>query len=194
MNTRTELSPSAERIADVAQALVQEVGYNGFSFEHISQAVGMRKASVHHHFASKVDLGVMVVQRYTKTFQDALQRVHRERASAPERLLAYADLFDTTFNDKHQLCVCGMLGAESNSLDPALNVEVKRFFQINLDWLNSVIEEGLTQGVLRSPHDAKALSETLLALLEGAMLVGRHVPAPIGPRRVCEVFLSGLIF
>ena len=192
MNTRTELSPSAERIADVAQALVQEVGYNGFSFEHISQAVGMRKASIHHHFASKVDLGVAVVQRYTLEFEESLSQVHKRLTSAPERLMAYADLFETTFNDKHHLCVCGMLGAESNSLDPALNVEVKRFFQINLDWLNRVIEEGLTRGVLRSPHDAKALSETLLALLEGAMLVGRHVPSPMGPRRACEVFLSGL--
>ena len=58
-----ELSPSALRIVDAAQGLIQEVGYNGFSFEHISQAVGMRKASVHHHFASKADLGVAVVQR-----------------------------------------------------------------------------------------------------------------------------------
>ena len=47
MNSRTELSPSAQRIAEVAQNLVQEVGYNGFSFEHIAKEVGMRKASVH---------------------------------------------------------------------------------------------------------------------------------------------------
>lgn len=194
MSNHTELSPSAERIADVAQALVQEVGYNGFSFEHISQAVGMRKASIHHHFASKLDLGVAVVQRYTREFEDALRQVRQACAPAPERLLAYADLFETTFKNNQHLCVCGVLGAESNSLDAALNAEVKRFFQINLDWLNEVIQDGLTQGSLRSAHDAKLLAETLLSLLEGSMLVGRSVSKPLGPRRACEVFLSGLIF
>jgi len=129
MSNHTELSPSAERIADVAQALVQEVGYNGFSFEHISQAVGMRKASIHHHFASKVDLGIAVVQRYTREFEDALRQVRQACAPAPERLLAYADLFETTFKNNQHLCVCGVLGAESNSLDAALNAEVKRFFR-----------------------------------------------------------------
>jgi TetR/AcrR family transcriptional repressor of nem operon len=193
MNTHTELSPSAQRIADVAQTLVQEVGYNGFSFEHISQAVGMRKASIHHHFGSKVDLGVTVVKRYTQQFEDALRQVQNSSNTAPDRLLAYADLFETTFMNKHHLCVCGMLGAESNSLDAALNAEVKRFFEINLNWLNGVIQQGLTRGSLRSSQDAQVLSETLLSLLEGAMLVGRSVAKPMGPRRACEVFLSGVL-
>lgn len=194
MSTQIELSPSAERIADVAQALVQEVGYNGFSFEHISQAVGMRKPSIHHHFASKVDLGVTVVKRYTQAFEDSLKQVQRGTTSAPERLTAYADLFESTFKNKHHLCVCGMLGAETNSLDDALKIEVKRFFQINLDWLHGVFQEGLTSGTLRSQHDAYVLSETLLSLLEGAMLIGRNVSTPMGPRRACEVFVSSLIF
>jgi TetR/AcrR family transcriptional repressor of nem operon len=192
MTSQAELSPSAQRIADVAQKLVQEVGYNGFSFEHISQEVGMRKASIHHHFGSKVDLGVTVVQRYTRQFEDALAGIELTCKSAPERLVAYADLFETTFQDKQNLCVCGMLGAESNSLDSALKAEVKRFFQINVKWLKLVMQDGLTTGTLRSKHSAQVLSEALLSLLEGAMLVGRHMPKPVGPRRACEVFLSGI--
>jgi len=193
MNVHTELSPSAARIADVAQDLVQTVGYNGFSFEHISQAVGMRKASIHHHFSTKVDLGVAVVQRYTREFEDALQQVDEASESVQERLMAYADLFEATFSNKQHLCVCGMLGAESNSLDAALNAEVKRFFQTNVDWLSGVIQEGLSMGSLRSQHDANTLAEALLSLLEGAMLVGRSVAMPIGPRRASEVFLSGIV-
>ncbi len=193
MSNPIELSPSAMRIADVAQALVQNVGYNGFSFEHISQAVGMRKASIHHHFSTKVDLGVAVVQRYTREFEQALLQVRNASESAPTRLLAYADLFETTFKNNQHLCVCGMLGAESNSLDAALNTEVKRFFQTNLDWLSGVIQEGIARGSLRSQHDANTLAETLLSLLEGAMLVGRSVAAPIGPRRASEVFLAGIV-
>ncbi|WP_395825367.1 TetR/AcrR family transcriptional regulator [Collimonas sp.] len=193
MTTLQELSPSAQRIADAAQVLVQQVGYNGFSFEHISKLVGMRKASIHHHFASKVDLGVTVAQRYTHQFDGALRQILTSVKPAPQRLQAYADLFETTFLNDHHLCVCGMLGAESNSLDAAVNQEVRHFFQLNLAWLKDVIQEGLASGSLKSAHGAQVLAETLLSLLEGAMLVGRSMKSPLGPRRIGDVFLSGLI-
>ncbi|MCL6483921.1 TetR/AcrR family transcriptional regulator [Janthinobacterium lividum] len=193
MTTLQELSPSAERIADAAQVLVQQVGYNGFSFEHISQLVGMRKASIHHHFASKVDLGVTVAQRYTHQFDGALRQILTAVKPAPQRLQAYADLFETTFMNDHHLCVCGMLGAESNSLDAAVNLEVRHFFQLNVAWLTDVIQDGLASGSLKSAQGAPVLAETLLSLLEGAMLVGRSLKSPLGPRRISDVFLSSLI-
>ena len=190
MNTRTELSPSAQRIAEVAQNLVQEVGYNGFSFEHIAKEVGMRKASVHHHFASKADLGVAVVKIYTHEFQEALQVILTNTKTAPQRLTAYADLFEATFANQHHLCVCGMLSAESNSLDAAVKLEVNHFFQLNITWLTFVVQEGMDSGTLKKVSDAPALAQTCLSMLEGSMLVGRCLSAPLGPRHMMDVFLG----
>lgn len=187
-----ELSPSALRIVDAAQGLIQEMGYNGFSFEHISRAVGMRKASVHHHFASKADLGVAVVQRYSHQFEASLQQIVVALKTAPERLRAYADLFEKASQNSKYICVCGMLGAEVNSLDAAVNSEVQFFFQLNLAWLGDVIQEGLSSGTLRSAHEASELASSFLSLLEGAMLVSRSVPTALGPRRMGDLFLSGL--
>ena len=190
MNTRTELSPSAQRIAEVAQSLVQELGYNGFSFEHIAKEVGMRKASVHHHFASKADLGVAVVKIYTHEFEEALQVILTNTKTAPQRLTAYADLFEATFANQHHLCVCGMLSAESNSLDAAVKLEVNHFFQLNITWLTFVVQEGMDSGTLKKVSDAPALAQTCLSMLEGSMLVGRCLSAPLGPRHMMDVFLG----
>jgi len=187
-----ELSPSALRIVDAAQGLIQEVGYNGFSFEHISQAVGMRKASVHHHFASKAELGVAVVRRYSHQFEVSLQQILIALKTAPERLQAYADVFEQAAQNSKYICVCGMLGAEINSLDPAVNAEVQGFFQLNLAWLREVIQEGLNSRTLCSAHEASELAASYLSLLEGAMLVGRSVPTAPGPSRLGGLFLSGL--
>jgi len=41
--------PTADRVLDIAEALVQTRGYNAFSYADISRAVGVRKASLHHH-------------------------------------------------------------------------------------------------------------------------------------------------
>jgi len=51
-----EPSHTRTRILDTAQDLVQRIGANAMSYQHISEAVGIRKASIHHHFPKKEDL------------------------------------------------------------------------------------------------------------------------------------------
>ncbi len=189
----SELSPSAERIVDVAEVLIQELGYNGFSFEDVAQQVGIRKPSIHHHFATKVDLGVTVTQRYAYRFREALLRIEGISGKAPDRLRAYADLFESTYEKNRRLCICGMLGAESDSLADNLNAEVQRFFQINLDWLHRVIAEGQAAGSLRADTAAAAWAQTLLATMEGAMLVGRGLQSKQGPRQAMGLLLPLLL-
>ena len=60
----TNLSSTADDILDCAQSLILAGGYNGFSYADIAEVVGIRKASIHHHFPSKVDLVRMLVLRY----------------------------------------------------------------------------------------------------------------------------------
>lgn len=96
-----ELSPAAERIVDAAEELVQHVGFNGFSYEDISQKVGIRKPSIHHHFQTKVELVVVMTQRYIHRFQMQLEEIESASTSSKERLRAYARLFAKTFeNDR----------------------------------------------------------------------------------------------
>lgn len=44
------------KILDAAQDLIQRVGVNAMSYKHISDTVGIRKASIHHHFPKKENL------------------------------------------------------------------------------------------------------------------------------------------
>ena len=53
---------TANRILDVAERLVQLRGYNAFSYADVAKAVGIRKASLHYHFATKGDLGLALVE------------------------------------------------------------------------------------------------------------------------------------
>jgi hypothetical protein len=41
-------------IMDAAQDLIQRMGANAMSYQHISDAVGIRKASIHYHFAAEL--------------------------------------------------------------------------------------------------------------------------------------------
>ena len=51
------------RILDVAEDLLQDRGFNGFSYKDVAGALGIRNAAVHYHFPAKADLGVELVER-----------------------------------------------------------------------------------------------------------------------------------
>ena len=186
----SELSPSAERVLDAAESLLQQRGYAGFSIDDVAVQVGIRKPSVHHHFATKADLVATIVQRYAHRFEAALAQVEAEHPAAPDRLAAYAGLFARTFADERRLCVCGMLGAESDALPAEVVLGVERFFAANLDWLARVIAHGQRAGLLRRKPSATELAATYFGALEGAMVLGRGMQAAAGPKEVGHTLLS----
>ena len=69
---------TSQKIVDVATDLIKVRGYNAFSYQDISSLVGIRKASVHHHFSTKGDLGSAVVRRVTETLRETLAEIEAE--------------------------------------------------------------------------------------------------------------------
>lgn len=187
----SELSETAERVVDAAQGLIQHRGYNGFSYEDIARLVGIRKASVHHHFSTKAELVTVVVQRYTHRFRQQLLQIEGQHAKAPERLLAYAARFEQTFEQEGSLCICGILGAEIDTLDASIKAEVERFFEVNLDWLAQVLRQGQAAGLIHKRATAQELADAYLCALEGAMIVGRGLGRGAGgPAPVAKTFIA----
>lgn len=188
----SEISATAERVVDAAEGLIQQRGYNGFSYDDVARLVGIKKPSIHHHFATKSELAAVVAQRYTHRFREQLLEIEGRSAQAAERLTAYAALFEKTFSVEKHLCVCGMLGAEAGSLPEQVNHEVTQFFEVNLAWLRSIAAQGQRAGQLSSVLDAQSIAQTYLALLEGAMIVGRGMQQAAGPSNVASHFLKTL--
>ena len=185
----SEISPSAERIVDVAETLIQNVGFNGFSYEDIARIVGIKKPSIHHHFATKAELVTVLTQRYTHRFRELLLQVEASNRNPVERLRAYAQLFEATYATQQRLCLCGMLGAEIDTLPETINAEVKRFFKINLEWLSEIIAAGQQQGLLKL-IPASEMAMLFIASLEGAMVVGRGMSSDHGPQKTAKTLLD----
>ena len=163
---------TAQRILDVAERLVQSQGYNGFSYADIASELGVTKASLHYHFASKAELGEALIERYSARFSDALEGIDSTSSGAGAKLDAYAALYVGVLRGD-RMCLCGMLAAEYQTLPPPMRGAVVRFFDHNLAWLASVLADGRAEGTLSfggSPADA---AQTVLGALQGAMLVAR---------------------
>jgi len=185
----SEISPSAERIVDVAESLIQNVGFNGFSYEDIARIVGIKKPSIHHHFATKAELGTVLTQRYTHRFRELLLQLEASNRNPIDRLHAYALLFEATYATQHRLCLCGMLGAEIDTLPESINAEVKRFFNVNVEWLSEIIAAGQQQRLLKE-MPVSDMAMLFIASLEGSMVVGRGMGSEHGPQKAAQTLLD----
>lgn len=193
MNTSTELSPTAERIVDIAEGLIQQYGYNGFSYDDIARQVGIKKPSIHHHFQAKSNLVAVVALRYTEHFTQHLQTIERTHNDAHARLTAYASLFERTYSQNRKLCVCGMLGSEADDLPEDVASAVRAFFETNLRWLAHVIAGAPIKPRL-TQQQTQTRAMALLCALEGAMMVGRGMSSEQGPSLIAtEVINNALI-
>ena len=173
MPRATEPSGTTDQLLDVAQELAQKRGYNAFSYRDLAERVGIRSASIHHHFPAKADLGRALVARYRERFADALRRIAAGSGDAPAKLAAYVELFRATYEQGARLCLGGMFAADLPTLPTEVQEQVRGFYADNEAWLTRLLDAGRRSSELDfegTPRDAAA---ALLDGLEGALLAAR---------------------
>lgn len=169
-DTRTELLMQAE-------TLVRGRGYAGFSYADLSQAVGIAKASIHHHFPTKADLGAALVAAYATRYAAALSAIRADVPDGPGRIAAYGRLYLGGV-EQGLGCLCAALAVEGDALPERLRRDIVRFFEGHLAWLEAVIRDGVADGSLRPGLDPAVQARFVVATLEGALLMERLFASP----------------
>jgi TetR/AcrR family transcriptional regulator, transcriptional repressor for nem operon len=171
--TRPKRQPgTAERILDIAERLVQERGFNSFSYADVARKLGITTASLHYHFPGKAELGHALITRYTQRFMDALEHIDHDVPDARSRLEAYTGLYADVLNGK-RMCMCGILAAEYQTLPQPMRSAVTDFFDENTRWLAQLLTQGIADHTLNVDGTVQDTAQNILATLEGAMLVAR---------------------
>ncbi len=175
------MSPQHTRsaIMDAAQRLIQRRGANGFSYQHISDEVGIRKASIHYHFPTKEDLIEALLDRFSAGFDVELRTLDDARdMTEADRLRAYVALFEQTFFAGDAVCLYGMLGAELASMGATSASRIGSFYRRNIDWLEQTLTQGCKAGTLHFEGEPQAMAFMIFSLLEGGMLIARADQGP----------------
>ena len=182
---------TATQILDVAERLVQERGFNGFSYADVAKELEITKAALHYHFPGKAELGEALIERYARRFGEALVAVDARDIDAADKLRGYAQLYAEVFSDD-RMCLCGMLAADYATLPGPMREQVVRFFDDNEVWLAHVLDEGRKTGSLRFHGSARSVARTIVGGLEGAMLVARPYGDIKRFRSAASLLIDGL--
>lgn len=182
-SARVDLTPSRritrqmslgtrDRLMLEAERLVRRLGYAGFSYADLASAVGLTKASIHHHFPSKETLGLALIAAYDARYEAAMADIRERSLDAPSRIDAYAALYLKGLEDDLG-CLCAALAVEVAVLPPTFRKALAAFFEKHVAWLAAVIAEGQAAGEARGGVDPQTQARQIIATLEGALLMER---------------------
>ncbi len=165
---------TSDEILRSALSLIIAGGYNGFSYADISKVVGIRNASIHHHFPSKADLVRALVVRYREQADAGIAALEQNVPDPADQLRAYLGYWQACIADESApFCACALLATQIPVLPEEVVVEVRAHFRALSSWLTSVLERGEAQGSLHLAGPAKAEAEAFMATVHGAMLSAR---------------------
>ena len=119
--------------------------------------MGITKASLHYHFATKADLGRTLIERYSAAFEGALQRISAGPADAALQLRAYVTALRRGAGRPAHVPV-RHAGGRIRTLPEPMQRALRAFFALNERWLAALLELGEREGcfVLRVPASEAA--------------------------------------
>ncbi|MDB5566331.1 MAG: bacterial regulatory s, tetR family protein [Tardiphaga sp.] len=162
-------SNSKEAILAAARRTAQAHGYSGLNFRDLAAEVGIKAASIYHHFPSKADLGAAVARRYWEDSTAALEALLAESSDPVRALRQYPDTFRKALENDNRMCLCSFMAAETDDLPDAVKKEVQTFADVNVAWLNKV----LSAADAVSSEESERRARAIFAAVAGAQLMAR---------------------
>ncbi len=159
-------SPSSrDKILEVAEALFARRGFAGVGLREVAEAAGLGKSSLFHHFASKVQLYLAVLERVLGRIQQQLEPVLRADLEPGQKLDSWVDALIDALAE-HPATARLLLRAlfEDDDFPPDASPEnqaVERALTSILQGARGVLRRGIEQGVFRPV----SVSHTLQTLI-----------------------------
>jgi len=155
---------SREKILDVAEALYARRGFAGVGMREVAEAAGLGKSSLFHHFRSKVQLYLAVLERVLGRLDDRLGDVLSQAIGPVEKLDRWMDAAIDTFAEQPSTARILLRALfEDDAFDTGDWPEgqaVDRRLASVLEGVSRLLHEGMKSGAFRrasAPHVVQTL-------------------------------------
>jgi AcrR family transcriptional regulator len=176
-------SNTQRAILDLAESMLQDKGFNGFSYAHIAAKLGVKNAAIHYHFHSKEELGCAVIQRYRDRFQLWVKNARVKDLSPQEKLNWFFGIYTNMRADKGKVCLAGSLETDFNAIPDSMREQTQALTREMLSWLQGILNEGREAGVFQFNGDAAGKAALILSSLQGGLQIARA----LGTKKFQEV-------
>lgn len=168
-----KIENSKRTILNLAEALLQDKGFNGFSYAHIASELGVKNAAIHYHFPTKEYLSIAVIQRYRERFKLWINNARIKDLAFEQKLDWFFSIYTDMRADQGKVCLVGSLEAEFNSIPAGLQTEVGALHKELLKWLETTLSEGREAGVFQFTGEPANKAALILSSIQGALQMAR---------------------
>jgi len=158
-----------EQILDVAGELLQTRSFTSFSYQDLSDRIGISKASIHHHFPSKEELGKALVVRNRDIYLQKLEDIAGKYHTPWDKFEAYLALVGDVVKSGNKICPVGALQVEHNVISQDMREELHRVCRAVQAWVAGVVAEGRKKGVMDFPGTAEDQAALIHSAIQGAL-------------------------
>ena len=170
---QTRLKNRKEQIVGLALDLLQTRGFENFSYQDLSRELGITKASIHHHFPKKADLGIALCQAIEQWHEREFAKTRNLNGSIMEKLDCYVNgCLRYACGDK-KVCPLSSLQADIGTLPDAMRPALKRLDDHELDFIAQLLQQGRDSGELRFAGSVRSQAILFVLACKGALQYSR---------------------
>lgn len=175
--------PTKEKLLDAGLVMLLERGYHDLGIQALLRETGVPRGSFYHHFDSKEDFALQVVDRYMEEVHSGLEQCLADPSRSPlERVRGFFEATGEKYREEGFLgCLLGGLGQELSGVSHVFQHKIDECLSEIARQVANCLEDALARGELPDGSDPMEMAELLVNCWEGAALRSRlrRSPAPL---------------
>ncbi|CAG5005001.1 hypothetical protein DYBT9275_03495 [Dyadobacter sp. CECT 9275] len=187
-----EFVPRSEKtrqlIIEATAGIFNKKGYAGTSISDLTEATHLTKGSIYGNFRNKEEVALAAFDYNLKLWQSIIRSKIRKASTQKEALIILADIFRSNAKDTLPEGGCPFLNTITEADDTHEELR-KRAAAGLLRWKDEIagmIRKGIDTGEFVPGTDVDKLAFSIIALVEGAILIGSGTQNPA----YCDAILS----
>ena len=178
-------SLTRNRIMDVAQAMVLDLGMSGTSVEKVIEGAGVTRGTFFYHFKTKHDLAAALIERYASDdkhhFVDTMDKAEKLARDPLQQLLIFVGLFiemTEQLEDPFPGCLYAAYCYQSGAISKQSMAQVELMMHYWREHLTAKIDQVAAEYPPRIPVDHRQVADHVLATFEGAFILAKVMKEP----------------
>ncbi len=184
-----------ERLIDAGLRMLLKHGYNHLGIQTLLVATGIPKGSFYHHFTSKEDFALQVIDAYMKQVHAGLDACLRDQERPPlARVRRFFELTEQSYREEGYMgCLLGGLGQELSGISELFRRKIEECFSAIAERMAACLEEARERGQIPSACDARQMADLLVNCWEGAALRSRLRRDPASLNAMLDFYIRSVV-
>lgn len=177
-------SDSKRLLIENAIDLIHSRSYTAVSIEDICRLADVRKGSFHYFFRTKRELALAAIDYQWERTKELLEKAFASDLPPLERLSRFVDtiyIYQCSIKDSSEQmygCPFGNLASELSTQDDVIRHRISEVLDGHVEYISRAVQEAIDIGDLPINIDANATGKSILAFMEGLILLGKSTNDP----------------